>query len=38
MPTLNWLTREQDLKSAAETPYRLLVEDETVLTKELFGK
>ncbi len=28
MPTLNWLTREQDLKAATETPYRLLVEDE----------
>jgi adenine-specific DNA-methyltransferase len=29
MPTLHWLTREQDLKAAAGTPYRLLVEDET---------
>jgi adenine-specific DNA-methyltransferase len=28
MPTLNWLTREQDLKTAANTEYRLLVEDE----------
>jgi len=28
MPTLNWLTREQDLKAAANTEYRLLVEDE----------
>ena len=27
MPTLNWLTREQDLKAAANTEYRLLVED-----------
>jgi adenine-specific DNA-methyltransferase len=29
MPTLHWLTREQDLKAAANTEYRLLVEDET---------
>jgi adenine-specific DNA-methyltransferase len=29
MPTLNWLTREQDLKAAANAEYRLLVEDET---------
>jgi adenine-specific DNA-methyltransferase len=29
MPTLHWLTREQDLKAASGTPYRLLVEDET---------
>jgi len=28
MPTLHWLTREQDLKAAANTEYRLLVEDE----------
>jgi len=28
MPTLNWLTREQDLKAAANAEYRLLVEDE----------
>jgi adenine-specific DNA-methyltransferase len=28
MPTLNWLTREQDLKAAASAEYRLLVEDE----------
>ncbi len=28
MPTLNWLTKEQDLKTAANTPYRLLVEEE----------
>jgi adenine-specific DNA-methyltransferase len=28
MPTLNWLTREQDLKAAANTEYHLLVEDE----------
>jgi adenine-specific DNA-methyltransferase len=28
MPTLNWLTREQDLKAAAHAEYRLLVEDE----------
>ena len=28
MPTLNWLTREQDLKAAANTEYRLLVEDD----------
>jgi hypothetical protein len=26
MPTLNWLTREQDLKAAANAEYRLLVE------------
>jgi adenine-specific DNA-methyltransferase len=29
MPTLNWRTREQDLKAAAGAEYRLLVEDET---------
>jgi len=29
MPTLNWLTRENDLKTAANTPYRLLAEEET---------
>ena len=28
MPTLNWLTREQDLKTAVNAEYRLLVEDE----------
>jgi adenine-specific DNA-methyltransferase len=28
MPTLHWLTREQDLKAAAHTEYRLLVEEE----------
>jgi adenine-specific DNA-methyltransferase len=28
MPTLNCLTREQDLKAAANAEYRLLVEDE----------
>jgi hypothetical protein len=28
MPTLNWLTREQDLKAAASAEYRLLVEEE----------
>jgi adenine-specific DNA-methyltransferase len=28
MPTLNWLTREQDLKAATNVEYRLLVEDE----------
>jgi adenine-specific DNA-methyltransferase len=28
MPTLNWLTREQDLKAAANAEYRLLVEEE----------
>ena len=28
MPTLNWLTRDEDLKSAANAEYRLLVEDE----------
>ncbi|MDR0628473.1 MAG: site-specific DNA-methyltransferase [Treponema sp.] len=28
MPPLNWRTREQDLKAAANTEYRLLVEDE----------
>ena len=28
MPTLNWLTKEEDLKIAANTPYRLLVEEE----------
>jgi hypothetical protein len=30
MPTLNWLTREQDLKAAANAEYRLLVEDDNV--------
>jgi adenine-specific DNA-methyltransferase len=29
MPTLHWLTREHDLKAAANAEYRLLVEDET---------
>jgi adenine-specific DNA-methyltransferase len=28
MPTLNWRTREQDIKAAAGTEYRLLVEEE----------
>jgi adenine-specific DNA-methyltransferase len=28
MPTLNWRTREQDLKAAADTEYRLLIEEE----------
>jgi len=28
MPTLHWLTRETDIKTAANTPYRLLVEEE----------
>jgi adenine-specific DNA-methyltransferase len=28
MPTLNWRTREQDLKTAADTEYRLLIEEE----------
>jgi adenine-specific DNA-methyltransferase len=28
MPTLNWSTREQDLKATANAEYRLLVEDE----------
>jgi adenine-specific DNA-methyltransferase len=28
MPTLNWLTREQDLHAAANAEYRLLVEEE----------
>jgi adenine-specific DNA-methyltransferase len=28
MPTLNWRTREQDIKAAADTEYRLLVEEE----------
>jgi len=28
MPTLHWLSREQDLKAAAKAEYRLLVEDE----------
>jgi adenine-specific DNA-methyltransferase len=28
MPILNWRTREQDLKAAANTEYRLPVEDE----------
>ena len=28
MPTLNWLTKENDLKIASKTAYRLLVEDE----------
>ncbi|MDR2096992.1 MAG: hypothetical protein LBP37_00560 [Spirochaetaceae bacterium] len=30
MPTLNWLTREQDLKAAGNAEYRLLVEDEAL--------
>jgi len=30
MPTLNWLTKETDLKTAANTAYRLLVEDESL--------
>jgi adenine-specific DNA-methyltransferase len=29
MPTLHWLTREQDLKAAANAEYRLLQEEET---------
>jgi hypothetical protein len=28
MPTLNWLTREQDIEIAAKAEYRLLVEEE----------
>ena len=28
MPTLHWLTRDEDLKTAANAEYRLLVEDE----------
>ena len=28
MPSLHWLTKENDLKTAAKTAYRLLVEDE----------
>jgi len=28
MPTLHWLTRDQDLKTASNTEYRLLVENE----------
>jgi hypothetical protein len=28
MPTLHWLTREQDFKTASNTEYRLLVENE----------
>jgi adenine-specific DNA-methyltransferase len=28
MPTLSWLTREQDLKAAANAEYHLLVEEE----------
>jgi hypothetical protein len=28
MPTLNWLTREQDLKAAANAEYSLLIEKE----------
>ncbi|MDR0556772.1 MAG: hypothetical protein LBG43_02730 [Treponema sp.] len=28
MPTLNWRARERDLKAAANTEYRLLVEEE----------
>jgi len=27
MPTLSWLTRDQDLKTAGRAPYRLLTED-----------
>ncbi|MCL2138002.1 MAG: site-specific DNA-methyltransferase [Treponema sp.] len=30
MPTLNWLTREEDLKAASNVEYRLLVEDENL--------
>jgi adenine-specific DNA-methyltransferase len=26
MPTLNWLTRDEDIRAAAATPYRLLEE------------
>ena len=26
MPTLNWLTRDEDLRAAARVPYRLLQE------------
>jgi hypothetical protein len=29
MPSLHWLTKETDLKAAANTEYRLLVEEET---------
>jgi hypothetical protein len=29
MPSLHWLTKETDSKSAANTPYRLLLEEET---------
>jgi hypothetical protein len=28
MPSLHWLTREQDLKAAANAEYRLLAEEE----------
>lgn len=28
MPTLRWLTRDEDLKAASNAEYRLLVEDE----------
>jgi adenine-specific DNA-methyltransferase len=27
MPTLQWLTKDADLKAAADTPYRLLAEE-----------
>ena len=30
MPTLNWLTRDEDLKAAANAEYRLLVENENL--------
>jgi hypothetical protein len=33
MPTLHWLTREQDLKAAANTECRLLVEEENLFTR-----
>ena len=30
MPTLDWLTREEDLKRAGTVPYRLLEADEAL--------
>jgi hypothetical protein len=37
MPTLNWLTREQDLKAAANAEYRLLAEDDNVMYRNKEG-
>jgi adenine-specific DNA-methyltransferase len=32
MPILNWLTREEDIRTASSVPYRMLIEDPTVST------